>query len=212
MNALKPARGAGLGRACGVLFGIPWTLFACVFLVIAAGSLSQDWQQNPIPALMAILVSLVFVAIGLAIIAAGLLPLIAGMRVAKPDISLSTSTLGVGEGFSVYYAQTFKQTSEVKGIRLQLILRERATYRRGTDTTTVTHEETAAEYEFPAKTYEAGEQITFSRSMEIPTDGMHTFRGIRNQITWLLRVKVDIAGWPDYCEDFELYVPPSAGR
>ena len=212
MNALKPSRGRELGRACGVLFGIPWTLCACVFLVFAAGSLIQDPQQDLLPALPAILISLLFIVIGLAMITAGVLPWIARMRVAKPEISLSTGTLRVGDGFSVYYAQTFKQTSDVKGIKLQLILRERATYQRGTDTTTVTHEETAAEYDFPAKVYESGEQLSFSRSMEIPPDGMHTFRGRRNQILWLLRVKVDIAGWPDYCEDFELFVQPSAGR
>jgi hypothetical protein len=212
VNALQPSRGAQIGRACGVLFGIPWTLCACVFLALAVGSFSQNSEGGLLPILPVILISLLFIGIGLAMIIAGVLPWIARMRVAKPEISLSTSTLSVGEGFSVYYAQTFKQTSDVQGIKLQLILRERATYRRGTDTTTVTHEETAAEYVFPAKVYESGEQLSFSRSMEIPPDGMHTFRGRRNKILWLLRVKVDIAGWPDYSEDYELFVQPSAGR
>ena len=212
LNALEPSRGAQIGRACGVLFGIPWTLCACLFLVLAVGGFSQDPKGSLLPVLPAVLVSLLFIVIGLAMIIAGVLPWIARMRVAKPEISLSTSTLSVGEGFSVYYAQTFKQTSDVQGIKLQLILRERATYQRGTDTTTVTHDETAAEYAFPAKVYESGEQLSFSRSMEIPPDGMHTFRGRRNKILWLLRVKVDIAGWPDYSEDYELFVQPSAGR
>jgi hypothetical protein len=211
MNTLKPSS-SRLRPACGLFFGIPLTLVACIFLTGAAVSLIEDPARNIFPAAPIIITSAVFTAIGLAIVVASVIPWIAGMRVARPEITLSSSTLRVGDGFSVHYAQTFKKQTEVNGIRLLLILREQATYRRGTDTTTVRHEQTAAEFEFPAKVYETGEQISFSRSMDIPRNGMHTFRGLRNQITWQLRVKVDIAGWPDYSEDFELYVQPSAGR
>jgi hypothetical protein len=208
MNFLKPS-GSAFGRACGMLTGFSLTLLAGVFVVFAAAAGFEDPAGNILHALPLLIFSLAFLAFGLVITLSGLIPWIAGMRVSRPDIALSTGAVRVGEGFTVQYAQTFRRVSEVKSIRLQLILRERATYRHGKSTSTAVHEETAAEYEFPAKVFQAGEPLSFSRGMEIPRTGMHTFQGFRNRIDWLLRVKVDIAGWPDYREDFEIFVEPA---
>jgi len=208
MNPLKSSQ-SNIGRACGTLTGVPVVIVAGAFVAFAAAGVLENPAENILPALPILAFSLAFLAVGLVIVLAGLIPWIAGMRVARPDISLSAGAVRVGEGFTVHYAQTFRRTSEVRDIRLRLILRERATYRHGKSSSTVTYEEVAAEFEFPAKTYEAGEQLSFSRGMEIPRGGMHTFRGHRNRIEWLLRAKVEIAGWPDYLEDFELAVEPA---
>jgi hypothetical protein len=212
MNLRKPSSGTGLGRACGLLFGIPWTIMSGGFLVFAIASAIEDPAHSIITAVPMILFPLAFAAIGLAMIGYSVIPWIAGMRVALPDITLSSDTVRVGESFTVHYSQTFKRKSDVKGIRISLILRERATYQSGKNSATATHEEVAAEYDFAPKVYEAGELLSFSRGMEIPRNGMHTFRGQRNQITWVLRVKVDVAGWPDYGEDFDLAVQPEMAR
>jgi len=212
MNMLKPSSGTRLGRGCGLSFGIPWTLIAGVFLVSAAASLIEDPAHNIFPAAPVILVSLVFVAIGLMIISASVIPWIAELRISKPEVAISKNSVRIGDGFSVSYSQTFRQKADVRGIKVSLVKREQATYSSGSSSTTVAHEEPAAEYEYPAKTYEAGEILSFSRGMEIPQNGMHTFRSAHNQIAWLMRVKMDVAGWPDYLEDFEVYVQPSVGR
>lgn len=211
MNLLKPST-SNLGRACGLLFGIPWTILSGAFLVFAAAGVIEDPAHSILPAAPMILASLASVAIGLAMIGAGILPWIAGIRMAKPDITFSSSSVRVGEGFTVHYSQAFKRKSDVKGIRICLILRERATYVQGKNTATVAHEEVASEYEFPPKVYEAGELLAFSRSLEIPRNGMHTFRSPRNEIAWLLRVKMNVAGWPDYNEEFEIAVQPTLAR
>lgn len=44
--------------------------------------------------------------------------------------------------------------------------------------------------------------------VEIPAGAMHTFRGRRNQVIWVLTVRAEIARWPDVNEEFEVSVFP----
>ena len=210
MRELKPSSSTRVGRSCGLVFGILWTSFSCFFLVSAIGFFQGDaeisWVIIPF-----LLVPLVFMLVGMGIITGSVLPWIAGMRVAKPEVSISSTSLRVGDGFTFGFSQTFKQKTDVKGVRLSLILRERATYQQGTDTRTVTHEETVEEYQYPERVYETGDQLFFSRGMRIPRGAMHTFRSRHNQITWQVRVEADFAGWPDYRENFDIQVRPSEG-
>jgi hypothetical protein len=130
------------------------------------------------------------------------------MRAGNPEVAVSNSAVRVGDGFSVGYSQAFKRRAEVRGGSVALVQRERATHTSGSSSTTVTHEETAETFEIPAGTFAAGDVLAFSRGMRIPPAGMHTFKARHNEIAWLLRVKVDIAGWPDYREYFEIAVQP----
>ena len=45
-----------------------------------------------------------------------------------------------------------------------------------------------------------------------PSDGMCTFHGMNNAITWRLRLHIDVARWPDVKEDFEVQVLPILGE
>jgi hypothetical protein len=212
MKTLKPRASAGVGRACLFLFGTVWTAFSCFFLIAPLGMLLFNPKHNWVVALPTALFSLPFIAVGLGMIAYSILPWIAGMRVSNPDVTISSSSLRVGDRFTIAYAQTFKRGSEVKRINFSLLQRETVRYQQGDSTATVHHDETAAEFEYPAQRYEAGDSLAFSRSMEIPRTGMHTFHATHNDIAWLLEVKVDIAGWPDYREAFDIQVAPLLAR
>jgi len=201
-----------MGRGCLILFGAVWILFSCIFLFGPLGILLAGSKPNWMTVLPSALFSLPFIAVGLAIIAYAVLPWISAMRVSKPAITVSSASLSLGDSFTIAYSQMFKSRTEVKGVKFSLLQRETVVYQSGDSVATAHHDETAAEFEYPGQRYEAGDSLVFSRNMEIPRDWMHSFRSTHNSVTWLLQAKVNIAGWPDYREDFEIQVLPSLAR
>jgi hypothetical protein len=195
-----------------LFFGLFFLLTAAPGLIVSVLSLIRDPQSNWFTSGISTLCTSLFAVIGLVIIGASVFPWIAELRVGKPEISISTTSVRVGDGFSVDYSQIFKKKADVKGIKVSLLQCERATYSSGSSSTTVTHEEITTEFDSPARIFETGDLLTFRRGIEIPRDGMHTFKTNHNEIAWLLRVKVEIASWPDYREDFEINVQPILAR
>ena len=149
-----------------------------------------------------------FLLVGLGVMLAGATQILAGMKVGKPEVTVSSDTLRVGETFSFSYRQSFKKRAEVKQILFQLLQRESATYRRGTDTVTVTHEDIVRKFEHPGRQYQAGEIFYGDHKFQIPPTAMHTFKGNNNKIGWFIRVKVAFAGWPDLKREYFLTVLP----
>jgi hypothetical protein len=183
-------------------------LMACISLFFF-GALDQllgnsDGPDIPLPVLL--LMEVPFFVIGVGMIAWGLMPLVARARVAPPTITISTDTLRVGQRFVVTYQQQFARAAEVQRAGGALILRETATYRRGTNTYTVTHEHTVSTFDLPARRYEAGEVASARQEFEVPRGAMHSFTASRNKLAWLLRVSVALPGWPDVNEEYPLTV------
>jgi hypothetical protein len=192
-----------------IVFGVAWTVVAGAFIYRPMETLFTHSLEDGIGRMLLLAI---FPAIGLVLIAIGIYPWIAWLRVSRPEITIDKTALAVGESFTVGYSQNFKRRSEVRGIRLSLVMRERANYRRGKNSVTVRHDETIAEYDHPGQTYEADDELTFSQTIGIPKTGMHTFHATHNSIDWELRVKVDVAGWPDYRDTFDLQVRPGPAR
>ena len=208
MTELKPSE--KVKSILLILIGLAWTVITGAniggpiqAILTYPGRAEIDWSP---------LALLLFPATGLVIAAIGIYPWIAWLRVARPEITIDKTAAGVGEDFTVSYSQNFKRRSEVRGIQLSLVMRESAHHRAGKNSHTYHHEETIAQYDHPGQTYKAGDTLAFSQTMGIPKSGMHSFQAINNSIDWELRVKVDIAGWPDYREDFEIQVQPILAR
>ena len=180
-----------------ILIGVAWTVISGVIIFPLSGIDAS------------LLLLLIFPAVGLVAIAAGIYPWIAWLRVTRPEIVLDKPTLGVGETFTVSYSQNFKHRSEVRGIQLVLVTRETTHHYAGKNTHTLHHESVIVQVDHPGQTYDAGETLVFSQPIEIPKSGMHTFHAMNNSIDWALKVKADIAGWPDYRDSFELAVQPT---
>jgi hypothetical protein len=145
-------------------------------------------------------------------IVVGLRPIVAGAKVSKPEAAVSNITPRVGEDVTFTYQQSFKSAIEVKRIAFQLILRESATYRRGTDTVTVTHDHIIQQYEQPPRRFEGGESINERRLFHISEGAMHSFEANRNKLRWIIKARVEMQGWPDYDEEFGLRVLPETVR
>ena len=129
-------------------------------------------------------------------------------RMGVPDITISKESLQVGEAFTVNFHHTFNNDITVENITIQLIYKETATYKQGTDTRTVTHEEIYESFDLPGGHYRAGHMVSDVFDMQIPADGMHTLKVRRNQIQWFVRVEAVIPKMVDFVEERELLVVP----
>jgi hypothetical protein len=216
----KLQQSSGCAKYGILFFGLLWTGISCftIIPIIAASGgagLSLAALNEP-AALLGALGTLAFplgfggcfLLIGLLITLAGLRPIIAGTRVSPPEVQVSSTNLRSGDEFTLSYQQTFKAASDVERITMQLILRESATYRRGTKTVTVTHDHIVQAFETPARHFEGGETFNDMKRLVIPRGAMHSFEARRNKLRWLLKVKVEIKGWPDYEDEYVLKVLP----
>lgn len=195
MNELKSSLKARSLSLIG--FGVVWTAVSGLIILLPDG-----FNASVLPMLL-------FPGVGLVIIASGIYPWIAWLKVTRPEIVIDKTTLGVGETFTVSYSQIFKGRSEVRGIQLALVMRETAHHGSGKNSHTYHYENPIAQYDHPGQSFEAGETLSFSQPIGIPKPSMHTFHAMNNSIDWTLKVKVDIAGWPDYQDSFELAVQPT---
>lgn len=207
MQTLKQSSQTKFARGCVGLFGLGCTCFTCFSMAAAVvGALTSGDSSLILPGLLSLAFSLPFLAIGLALLGWAALPLIAGAKVSRPEVSVSSTTLRVGEPFTLTYQQSFKSGADVGRILMQLIFRERATYRRGTDTVTVTHDWLMQQFETPPRRFEAGETFNDRRTFKIPEDAMHSFAANRNSLQWFIKVTVEMSGWPDFNEEYPITV------
>ncbi|MCZ7668861.1 MAG: hypothetical protein M5U34_17500 [Chloroflexi bacterium] len=132
----------------------------------------------------------------------------ARFKVGRPEFVLPPAELAVGETFDFSFHHTFKRPVTINWIKTQLILRETATYQRGTDTTTVTHNHIIEEYEEPGADFRSGHLLHKAYSLQIPADSIHTVKVRRNALQWLLKFEADISSLPNFVEEFELTVLP----
>ena len=177
-------------------------IFSCIAFGITAVFLSGGDSGIPL------LIGGIMGTVGLLIIGWGAAIYYTRARMGVPDIILSKERLQVGESFTLNFHHTFKNNITVERINIRLIFRETATYQQGTDTKTVTHEETYEEFDMPGGDFRAGHMVANVFDMQIPSDGMHTLKVKRNYIQWFVRVEAVIPRLPDFVEEQEIMVLP----
>lgn len=157
--------------------------------------------------------TVLFAAGGLGLIAWGLRPAVARMRLAAPEMSISSSRLRVGEEFSVSYRQEWKRGADVDRVLFQLVLRETVRYSEGTETVTDTHSNVMEHFESTGRHFGAGEMINDRYAFRIPEAGMHTFTPSGdNRIEWFVRVCIEMSRWPDFTREYQITVLPEMAR
>lgn len=135
-------------------------------------------------------------------------PAMQRMYFGKPEVAISVNEARIGEIFTMTYHHRLNRSLTVKTLAFQLILHEAATYQRGTDTVTVTHDKVVDEFGYTDQHYSRGHTIQDQWQVQIPMDGMHTFEADHNKIKWFLRVKIDTKGFFDFKRDYEIKVIP----
>ncbi len=153
----------------------------------------------------------VFFLVGAGLTAAGIHRLMAEAKLGLPVVRISVSPLLLGESFSLVYRQPVKGSGVHEGVTATLRMTERATYRRGTNTYTVTHHAFEQEVSLlPPGKLIPGQELAAETPLEIPTDSMHSFKQSNNEINWTINIQTKIPRWPDYRSSYELRVLPRA--
>jgi hypothetical protein len=204
---------SGAQSGCLAVFGAIFVLVSCAGAAFVLPGMRGNYTlanliapQNIGGLIGGTIFGLAFFVVGAVMMVAGIRVLLARARVTRAEVALSTQTPRVGEVVTLTYKQTFRTATDVQGIRFQLILRERATYRRGTDTVTVRHDNVAQEYQIAGRRFASGEGFQDQRQFQV--QGMHSFSASRNELIWLIHVQVEMAGWPAYEEEYPLQVSP----
>ena len=204
MQPVRPNIPRLIGVGCTLVFGIGWTLFAGLFFVLSW------WMGAP---WYFLLFSAIFVVVGLGMIGRGvwgliIKPSLVGRHFGPPTGSVQPMLASVGGSVRARYERPVRANVEIRRFAIQLVLRESATYRRGTNTYTVTHDAVIDTYEVPARRLVAGETIAEDRIFRIPRDGMHSFDAPRNKLVWLVRILIDTPNAPDVADDLVFVVAP----
>ncbi len=195
LKASSSAKGKLIGTLVFTLF---WNGIISLFLKDVWKGFSQG---RPEWFLTIFLIPFVLVGLG-AIAAAGYFFL----NLFNPRIRLVVSSAAVPLGGKVEVQWSFHgNTRRIQDLKISLVGVERATYRRGTDTSTDEHvfaEVPLVETTDPEVISAGSEQVT------IPSHLMHTFKAPNNEISWKFKVHGNIPRFPDVKEEFPLTVTP----
>lgn len=195
---LKPETTA-LGKVgCSLFVALFWNGITSIFVF----KVYSDWAAGRSPWFETIFM-LPFVAVGLGLIGAVFYYIMASFN-PKPIMRISDATIPLGTTAELEW-RFAGNTGSIQKMTIDLIGRESATYRRGTDTITDT-EDFYQETLFEA--FDAFDMQEGRVDVSIPTDTIHSFEGGNNSITWHLEVKGDIALWPDVNQSFSIFVLP----
>jgi len=217
MPVVLSPRGARIGKFIGVtIFALFWNGITSVFVYQAVYSFIEG---DPEIFLSIFMIPFVLVGLGALGLAVRQFLLIFAPRILieldRRDIPLGSSTrlrwqVGSGRG-------------RIDSVTIKLIGEERATYRRGTNTSTDTQafheslvfgniEETTSD---PAASQPSSYSTATDQGeavLTVPLETMHSFKSSNNQVVWKLRVSAKVSGWPDPKDDYDLTVLPMSIR
>lgn len=202
MNRQTPKRTGGNQATFLLIFGVIWLAFSLIFLMLAISDESGG----------GIFFLSIFVLIGAGLTLYGLWLAIMRLRVGKPAVTFSNTTLHVGEPFTIHYEHTLRSGLTVEQLVFELIFREIATYQQGTDTRTVTQNHVMDAYERPGGQFNAGHTLLENVSLTIPADAMHTLDVRRNKLRWIVKMTLTLSDMPDYVDEYEVIVTPTVWK
>ncbi len=123
-------------------------------------------------------------------------------------VEISDHPLVLGERYRVLLMQGGRL--KFRSLRLLLVCEERATYQQGTNTRTYARRVFEAllvnQETFGAR---AGAPAEWQAELELPELGMHSFRGLHNEVAWSIVVRGEPERWPPFEYVFPLVVYPA---
>ncbi len=149
----------------------------------------------------------IFALVGLLIAYGAIHSLLRCLMVGMTLVDVSREPLRPGERFrvSVYQEGSFPITS----VEVALECQESATYRVGTDSTTVRETvHTAALGRLEGIRAQGSSTPILTCDARVPDDAMHSFKSSNNEIEWRIVVKMDIPRRPDVKDTFPFRVAP----
>jgi hypothetical protein len=128
-------------------------------------------------------------------------------RMKLPRVEVSAEPVYLGDELDVRVDQPGR--ARVTRLCVDLVCSESVSYTVGTTTRSEDHVIVSTSVlDAPERVVAAGEVWSHALRLRLPADGLHSFKSKNNAIAWGLRVRAEIAGWPDYDELFELRALP----
>lgn len=199
---LKPAlspRGKVIGTFLVALF---WNGVISVFVV----HIIKGWGSGPIEWFLALFM-VPFVLIGLGLLAAAAYFVLALFN-PRPRLTITPAAIPLGGTFRVEW-EISGRLDVLQHLRIHLEGREEATYPSGKNSATDTN--LFADIQVAEETV-AQAMRSGSSTVSVPAQSMHSFLGRHNKIAWVIRVRGEIARWPDINEEFPVTILPAAGK
>lgn len=132
-----------------------------------------------------------------------------GAMMDLPTIHATSDVLQRGDPLDIEYRQHFKKATEIESLRVQLTLREWVRYTQGTSTHTDTRHIVMDEDWIDMQAVSAGEDFTHTFKLRVPDNAMHTWETASdNKITWHVVVELDMPGWVDLRNNYNVMVQP----
>jgi hypothetical protein len=146
----------------------------------------------------------IFAIVGLLILWGAIYKFFTWTMVGDTTLEVSSSTLSPGQKLDVVISQPGRFI--INTLALDLVCREKATYRAGTDTTTRT--EIVREVPLINLTNLSAREgkVLTQQSITIPHDATMTFDSTNNKVDWLVRIKMTIPRRPDSEQLFRLRI------
>jgi hypothetical protein len=150
-------------------------------------------------------VLLVLVLLGAAMLADGARTLLG--RTKLPRVEVSAEPVFLGDALDIRVDQP--GPARVTHLRVDLVCTESVRYTVGTNTRTEDNVIVSTSVlDTPERVLASGEVWSHALRVKLPSDGLHSFKSKNNAVVWGLRVRAELAGWPDYDELFELRALP----
>jgi len=191
---LNPGKGRIIGLAVVTLIAVVWN--GVVWTMISNGAMWGDGMGK--------LFSIPFILVGLALVAAFFYLLGAAMN-PKATVTIAPGTPRLGEPFKVQW-QVTKGASRLGNLKVLVAANEKATYRRGTNSVTETHQFYG---ELATEAFSLGEISQGEAVVTLPQDLISSLKLDNNEIEWRLLIQGDIPLWPDVNDSYELTVLPA---
>ncbi|MCB9689530.1 MAG: DUF3592 domain-containing protein [Alphaproteobacteria bacterium] len=121
----------------------------------------------------------------------------------KLELVISPPALAPGVAFDLLWRMEGR-SSRVRRLVIKLVGKETATYKRGTNTSTVEH----VFHEQVLADVSGAEVASGMAAGELPANTVPSFKSTNNAISWALLVQGDIAWWPDIDDRYEITVGP----
>lgn len=123
-----------------------------------------------------------------------------------PVVFITADTLQRGQHFELDYSQHFKKDTQIETMKVQLILREWVRYTAGTSTSTDSRDIVITEDWLDNVPISANSDFIHTFNMKVPDTAMHTFAATDNKISWHIAVDMDLPGWLDFRDRYDITV------
>ncbi len=149
-------------------------------------------------------VLLIFVTAGLLLLVYVVYLFLVRVMVGETIVETNATCLTPGQPAELRIAQPGRYA--IDSLSIDLICREKATYKAGTDTRTRTEIVHDIPVCFLTKLRARDKQSLAQQSFKIPEYAMLSFKSNNNEIAWLIQVKLTLPGRPDVSQMFPIRI------